>query len=69
MLARLRPQFEQAGFDAVELCRIKQQRISRRRDLVFRFPRFDYRPIQRLQRFGQQRVFSGDPVQPPRRAA
>ena len=43
------------------------QRLGGAGELVFRLARLDHRAVERGERFGQQRMLAGDPVEPPRR--
>ena len=69
VLARSGAQFEQPRFYPVERLRIVAERFACADQLVLRLARLDHRAVERGQRFGQQGMLSGDPVQPPRRAA
>ena len=56
---------EQPRFDQLEPRRIERQRIGRARDLVFCIARFDQRPVERRQRFGEQGMVGGAALDPP----
>ena len=66
MLACQRAQFEQPRFGSLERGGVVDQRLGCRLELVFGLAGFDYRAVERRQRFGQQRVLGGNPVKPTR---
>ena len=65
VLARQRAQFEQPRFGGIERGGVVDQRLGGGLQLFLRLARFDHRAVERAQRFGQQRMFGRDPVEPP----
>ena len=67
VLARESADVEQPRLDLLQPVGIERQRVGGAGDPVLRFARFDQRPVERGERFGQQRMVGRAALDPPSR--